>query len=371
MAGAQSVDSDPEETTPVDDGQTGSSMSCDEMRLEGASTRSDEDAAFREDWRPALHRAAECLAAIEHDRACIEVQGQFDDRTFGGDMRRVVGGSEAAQIQRARGRSGAVVSELVDSLGVDYTRIRERPPGTEPTYRGVRLRVVDDCLPGPPPAAELPEWASSPEALEATMRQRGLVQDAPDPEPEPEPEEAGPTFGPFSIDTALTLGLIQVEPNDGYTVDLRLSAGWGEDFVYARAFVGLGTSDALEQRTAFEWGLAGGIRPLRWLRVGGRFTHRLGTLRPFETWLEQSWLIGIESEQRIVQTERVSIWIGEHLTPFGWRLQRASVDNGGVIDTPNRSDYAFVAGISFIVRGHLPQRREWPGAPPGANAGGD
>jgi len=127
------------------------SSSCDEIRLEGASTRAEQDAGFREQWRPALRRATECLAEAG-ERACIEVQGQYDEQGFEDGMGRVAGGGRAAQIQRARGRSGAVVSELVDGLGVDYTRVRERPPGTDATFRGATLRVIEGCLPEAPEA---------------------------------------------------------------------------------------------------------------------------------------------------------------------------------------------------------------------------
>ncbi|MFW6023385.1 MAG: hypothetical protein ACOC9O_01450, partial [Myxococcota bacterium] len=198
------------------------------------------------------------------------------------------------------------------------------------TFGGATLHVINDCLP-----ARVAE-----------------------------PQASAREHGPFSVDGRLGLGLFLTSPEDAFTADLRAGFGWGEDRFYARVFASLGTADRLEQRVAWEWGLAGGLRPLRWLRVGGRFTHRFGTFETFDTWLVQSWLLGVESEQRILEGDRVSVWIGEHISPLGLRKQRATVQNATVIDTADRVDYAFVAGVSIIVRGHLRAGRGLVGSPP-------
>src|SRR5690606_31502384 len=152
---------------------------------------------FVEGWRPALDEMRGCLDEAPAD-ACLEVQGQFDDHTFAPAIERSLGSATAAQQQRARARAAEVISTLVE-LGAPYARVRERPPGLAPSFRGVIVRVVPGCVAAPSepaaaleaaPAPQLPPWLASPEALVAALRAA---------EPEPQPE-AQLQRGPWSID---------------------------------------------------------------------------------------------------------------------------------------------------------------------------
>src|SRR5690606_6711081 len=108
-----------------------------------------------------------------------------------------------------------------------------------------------------------------------------------------------------------------------------------------------------EQRAWMNFGVSGGVRPLRWLRVGALFAHRYATFEPSKTWLERSFHLAVEAEERVVQFGPLSVWVGQILSPLGWRHQRASVVNGEVFDSPNRRDYVLEASLLVMLRGHL------------------
>src|SRR5262245_30635270 len=155
-----------------------------ELKLDGASAEYDAaDTHFREEWRPQLATAQRCVQLPEHARSCLEVQGQYDERTFDQATTRALGSERAAQLQRARARAEAVLSEL-HALGIKAEQLRDRPPPTTPTYRGASITLVRDCI-AAPTAAQLPSWASTPEALAAELKQRGLVRDPEPPSPPP------------------------------------------------------------------------------------------------------------------------------------------------------------------------------------------
>jgi hypothetical protein len=343
----------PSAEPPGESGEPGAEpqLACDgafDLDLGGAAQRSGEEGAtFVESWRPSLEAATACVRAAGAERTCVEVQGQYDDHTFDTAIARSMGGQRAAQIHRARGRSEAVVTELAE-MGVPYDRIRHRPPPAQPTYRGVRVQLLRDCLP-PPAEAEMPEWASTPEVLAENLTETGLVA-GPTPAAEPRPR---PVVGPFSIDGALALGFSMSGADDAYSLGLRTAFGWGEERLYARVLFELGTADDLEQRAHVGWGVSGGFRPVRWLRLGGVFTQRFGTYEAFDPWFEWSWHLGVEAEQRVAELDRVSVWIGESLSPIGARYQRATIANGQPFDSADRSDYAMQAQLVITVRGHI------------------
>jgi hypothetical protein len=359
-AGAQEAPAPaPPDDPPATDAPPGPQGACGayDLDLGGAGQRSgEEDAAFVEAWRPSLEAAAACVRAAGSERSCVEVQGQYDANTFDTAVARSMGGQRAAQLHRARGRSEAVVTELA-AMGVPYERIRHRPPPAEPTYRGVRVKVIRECLP-PPSETEMPAWAASPEVLAGSQTETGLVA-APPPAAAPAPEP--PVVGPFSIDAALTLGFLMSDADDAFSLGLRAAFGWGEGRHYARALIALGTADDLEQRAHIAWGVSGGFRPLRWLRLGGVFSQRFGTYEAFDPWFERSWHLGVESEQRIADLDRVSVWIGESLSPIGARYQRATIENGEPINSADRRDYAMQAQLVVTVRGHIAAGAGLPG----------
>src|SRR5690606_12426879 len=167
--------------------------------------------------------------------ACVEVQGQYDDHTFDTAVARALGGQRSAQIHRARGRADAVVGELAE-MGVPYDRIHHRPPAAKPTYRGVRVQILPQCV---GISSEMPEWASSPEVLAESLRQVGFGEEQREVAP-PAPEPEVP-FGPFSFEGGLGLDLLLGGPRDAIGGGLRVGAGWGEDRGYLRVFATFGT----------------------------------------------------------------------------------------------------------------------------------
>lgn len=130
--------------------QAGTSCEAGAWRLEGASSSPEEDgsAVYVAEWEPLLDEVAACLAAPALQYACIEIQGQFDDRTFSSSVVTAFGSLEAAQQARARARANVVQARL-EEKGVSPGRLRQRSPGREPTFRGATLTVVPDCLPRP------------------------------------------------------------------------------------------------------------------------------------------------------------------------------------------------------------------------------
>ncbi len=355
-AGGAEPPADPQPATaPADP------CSAYDLTLDGAGRRSeDETAAFVESWRPSLEAAAACVRAPGAERSCIEVQGQYDEHTFDTAVARAMGGQRAAQIHRARGRSEAVVTELAE-MGVPYDRIHHRPPPATATYRGVRVQVLVECV-APAPEAAMPGWAASPEVLAESLRATGLMEPAA-PAPAAPEEPPSPAVGPFSIDGTVLFDFMMSRPSDAFGFGARTGFGFGENLFYARLFFGIGTADQLEQRAQVFWGASGGLRPLRWLRVGLLFTHRFGTYQAFDPWFEQSWHLGLEAEQRIVDLGRVSVWVGESLSPVGARTQRATVDGGQVLNSADRRDYALDAQLLVTVRGHLRAGAGLPGSP--------
>lgn len=323
--------------------------SCDTYELRGASqTADDPEVTFVEAWRPTLHEVATCLARPEAAQSCIEVQGQFDEQSFPPAVERALGGRRAAQLDRAKGRSDAVATEL-DAVGVPYERIRRRPPQAVASYRGVRLRVLPGCV-ATAHAAALPEWLASPEAVaQALERTRARpVAIAPPPARDP-----APPLGPFSVDGAARFGALITSADDAFAFSVNAGLGYQRKRFYARVNLGAGTADRLEQRAFFEWGASAGglVRP--WLRVGGALAHRVGTYRLRDPWYEQAWAFGVESEQRLASLGAVSVWLGESISPAGFRVQRGTVKNGEPVDSPDELHYAARFDAQLIVRGNF------------------
>lgn len=325
------------------------STTCGDYQLKGASQAAgDPEVTFVEAWRPQLAEVAACLARPDAAQSCVEVQGQFDDQSFPPAVERALGGQRAAQLDRAKGRSDAVATEL-DTIGVPYERIRRRPPPAVASFRGVRLRVLPTCV-AAAQNATLPDWLASPEAAARALdgARAKPVGVAPPPARDPAPK-----VGRYSADGAASFSALITTRDDAFAFGLHAGLGVGVKRFYARIHIGAGTADRLEQRAFFEWGAAAGGLVKPWLRVGGALKHRIGTYRLGDPWYEQAWTFGVESEQRIASVGAVSFWIGEAVLPAGFRVQRGTVDNGEPVDSPDTLHYAMRFDAQLIVRGNF------------------
>ncbi len=161
-----------------------SAGSCSEEKWElkraPANHKSDDDVTYNEDWTPVLEEIAGRLKSEAFVRACVVIQGHSDQVSFSPEVAAAFGSVEAAQMARARARSIVVISRF-HRLGVPVSMLREMPPSPEPTFRGVSIELIRECTQS---NDQLPEWISTPEALEDTLRSRGTLAPAPAPTPE-------------------------------------------------------------------------------------------------------------------------------------------------------------------------------------------
>lgn len=323
---------------------------CSERRLDGAADAAGHpEVTFVEAWRPALAELRACIEASPN--ACLEVQGQYDDRAFPPAIERSLGSAEAAQIQRAGARAQAVITELVE-LGVPYGRIHEHPPARLATYRGALVRVMPNCMvdtrASTAPAVivnELPAWLQTPEAVAAALRVQTTADDLVTP--------VAPRQGPWSIEGGASFAYQLSGETDAFSFAPRLGVGFSEGGAHVRVFVGAGTSDELEQRAFLEWGASVGGALAPWCTLGATFTHRIGTFRVGEPWYEQSFFLGATSEQRVLDLGVVSFWVHETLSPLGLRLRQGAVEFGDPVNIRDRMDYAARFEAMLVVRGHL------------------
>lgn len=330
---------------------------CEELRLDGAADAAGSpEVTFVEGWRPELRAMSACLEAAPADR-CLEVQGQYDDHAFAPSIERALGSPEAAQRERGRARAQAVIAELIE-LGVPYARVRERPPARAPSYRGVRVSLVEGCLaPTRAEASEtstmtttaLPGWLESADrALEAIDEAEARRRPPPSAEESPASHRL-----PLWIEGALALGVQLAGDTDAFSLAPSLGLGYGDGGVTARLFARVGTADELEQRAFFEWGFSVGGYLTPWWSLEAIAVHRVGTFRIGDPWYEQTAFLGVASDQQIVDLGGVSLWVSEALYPLGLRARRGVVSNGAPLDTEDRVDYAVRGELLLVVRGHF------------------
>lgn len=88
----------------------------------------------------------------------------------------------------------------------------------------------------------------------------------------------------------------------------RAGVGASGRRLYLHGVVAFSLGGLPEQRSGFDYMIAGGVRALSWLEVGVLAGHRIASHAPLEPWLSQSWRVGLESAQRLVDSERWSLW---------------------------------------------------------------
>ncbi len=202
-----------------------------EWRLEGAPTESGADASFSAEWTRDLEQVAACMRRPELAKTCVTVQGRYDDMPFDGVVSQALGGETAAQILRARGRALRVLSWLYDA-GVDPQRIQERPPPSNPSFRGVYVALLPRCLPEPAEPIVVaplpPEPGQIRVVVDEALQQRDAESRAAAP-PAVRVEVPAPVdpAGPWWIGVGSAgVGLFADGVDDVFAGEVRLGLGW-------------------------------------------------------------------------------------------------------------------------------------------------
>ncbi len=337
-----------------EDAAPASPFDCDSSpwRLDGADWQFGSESTFREKWSPILKAVAACALQRGEERACVTVQGQFDNVKAEAGVARAFGSSEAVQSTRARGRASIVASKLHD-LGVPPDQIREMPPPGEPSWRGVEITLIHDCL---AVVSAVGRTSIPPELTE--LRPEAQAQPKPPPAPAqvvPVVVDRGPTLpGQFRLEAALdgdgTLG----GEDPSVSSIIRGGVGWHLDRIYAHASLGATVTSVQAERWGAELALGGGYQLRDWLEVGGFASFRTSSNQAFAGWLERSGYLGVESSQCWqLPTYHISACAREALAPVGYRRRRAISVGGRVIGIPEAGDFQARLDLGLLVRKEL------------------
>lgn len=321
---------------------------CDKAswRLDGASSSPDEDgsATYVEQWEPLLDEAAKCLASPSLTYACIEIQGQFDDRAFSPAVVTAFGNLEAAQQARARGRANAVQTRL-EEKGVSPGRLRQRSPGRAPTFRGAMLTVVPDCLPRPPEMSE--------EDRKAIAEARAILENPPTRVVEvvrEVPRSSGSVDLPLYLEAGIQGGLGVAAGDTSFATLLNLGLGARVGRAYGRLEGRIATETDEARRGGWGLRLAGGMALLPWLDLGVVGGVQWSSVGLGEAWLERTLLLGLEGRGCLLDLgERGRICLRQSVFPLGSVAQRAAIRDGVLETHPETTDNFFGAEIGVLV----------------------
>lgn len=313
-------------------------------RLDGASSSPNEDgtATYVEAWDAVLDEVVACLAAPEAAYACIEIQGQFDDRIFSHAVVTAFGSLEAAQHARARGRANAVQLRL-EEKGISPGRLRQRSPGREATFRGAMLRVVPDCLPRPPEMSE--------EDRRAIAEARAILENPPTRVVEVVREVPGSGLDlPLYLEAGLHggMGLTEGEASFGSLFHLGLGARMHR--AYGRLEGQLATETEQARRGGLGVRLAGGAALLSWLDLGLVAGMQWSSVGLFEPWLERTLLFGLEGRECLLDMgEWGRLCLRQSLYPLGSVARRATLRDGVLETHPETTAGFFGADVGVLV----------------------
>lgn len=325
--------------------QAGTSCEAGAWRLEGASSSPEEDgsAVYVAEWEPLLDEVAACLAAPALQYACIEIQGQFDDRTFSSSVVTAFGSLEAAQQARARGRANVVQARL-EEKGVSPGRLRQRSPGREPTFRGATLTVVPDCLPRPVEMSD--------EDRKAIAEARAILANPPTRVVEvvrEVPRSSGLDL-PLHLEAGLQGGMGVVGGDASFSSLFHLGLGLEVGRAYARLEGRLAAEREEARRGGEGLRIAGGMALLSWLDVGIVAGVHWSSVGLFEPWLERTLALGVEGRECLLALgEWGRLCLRQSVFPLGDVTRRATIRDGLLETHPETTENYFGAEFGVLV----------------------
>ncbi len=320
-------------------------------QLANAPAGSKVDASFSEAWEADLQRIVACLERPAKARACVAVQGRYDATPFEGSVSKALGGETPAQLLRARGRALRVLSRLHD-LGVAPNRLLERPPPTGPSFRGVHLELLADCLPAPPEPVVIaplaPDAGQIRVVVDEAMAERGVGSPTVVKVAMPSAADApGPWW--FSAGGA-AVGLLADGVDTGFVGEARVGFGWTGPQTYGRIDTGLAIGSPVGQSRGLASGLGAGLHLLEWLELGVRVGHRISGEDFTAPWTDQLWYGAVESSQCFDLNETGLLFCLEEFVGGGQWSQRAVEVQDTVYFVPEEDRGAFVLGGLITMR---------------------
>lgn len=287
----------------------------------------EDDATFSEEWVPPLRQVVGCAGLVEMRNACVLVQGHYDEEPFMPLIVRVFGSLQAAQMVRAGGRAARVVAWLYGER-VAGDQLRRIPAPPRPTFRGVEVVVVPNCMPGPAVVGRAEGAAGlvgrSGNFGWRTTADGRLLAEAPAVAPAVASEAGVFPFGRPWIGIAVGADGLDLSPDDVFAGAVGLELGWLWDPAYARVAGGLTVGSSLGQSRGVEATLGVGWAPLSWLQIGPVAGYRATSSAFFSPLIESAWWVGLEAAQCTEPfSAALSVCLNASFAPFGGRSRRA------------------------------------------------
>lgn len=256
------------------------------------------------------------------------------------------GSEEAAQRARARARADAVQAKL-EERGLAPGRLRQRAPGASPTFRGVELTFVPDCL----PLGELSE-----DQRQALAEARAILENPPTRTVEVLREVEVPSGGlalplPLFAETGLHGGLAFPQAGAAFSPQLSVALGGRVDPAYGRVEGRIATDTAESRRGG--WGIrwAGGmdLHPLLALGVVGDL--QWSSVGLSEAWLERSFRLGIEGSQCLLRVgEGTDLCLRQSFFPYGSLSRRGTIRDRVLEVHDGTTEYMLSAELGLLIR---------------------
>ncbi len=278
------------------------------------------------------------------------MQGRFDEMRFEGAVGDALGSQTAAQGLRAQGRALRVVSWLHDA-GVAPNRIRELPPPSTPSWRGVQVSLLPDCVPAPEPVAATPDAEQVRVAVREALEKEPELAEGRAPHtiqvtlPPPEPDEPGPWW----LSAGGGVGGMFADGTDDVAAGItRLGVGRTDVHTYVYLQTGLTFGSATGQSRGLESTLGLGWHR-NWLYVGARAGHRISSSEYSDPWSDQAWFGGLEGAQCLAIAEGL-LACAEEMVGGGQWTQRAVELGDTFYFVPEEERAALLLGFTLALR---------------------
>jgi hypothetical protein len=306
-------------------------------KLTGAALQSSggKDATFAAHWEQAIAKIGKCAHRPEMRPTCLVVQGHYDPEVFPEAVAARYGSPEAAQVARAQARAARVKARLLEE-GIADSRLLERAPPPEPSFRGAMVWLSPECVAGAAPdeAGSVGAASGYGSGGAKTRSKHG--------------DEALWVAAGFE-----GLGLM-VEGDDPLRARLRLGVGWRSEQLYLRFGAGPSFSPTRSQRWGLELELGAGWVPRRWLHVGAFGGYRISSNSPSQPWAEQAWSIGIESAQCLGLSDGgLYLCATEAVAPAGNLLSRTIEVDNQLIFGPEHEQSVLQLSLGIVLRQEL------------------